>query len=107
MDSFSRANLPSTNMFQERSFFFEERLHFITTLWFHKFILSLLLLIRCILSLSQAFVNNTEFGGDQMFLILYCLKKPVKERENTSNLIIIQILPLIKSKIYINTPKCI
>ncbi len=82
MDSFSRANLPSTNMFQERSFFFEERLHFITTLWFHKFILSLLLLIRCILSLSQAFVNNTEFGGDQMFLILYCLKKACeRERE--------------------------
>ena len=62
--------------------------------------------IRCILSPSQAFLNNTELkifgrhresnpgplvqlqailglihGGDQIFLILYSLKKPVKERE--------------------------
>ncbi len=49
---------------------------------FHNFFLSLLLLIRCVLSLVQAFVflNNTEFkifgrqavrssipGGDQIF----------------------------------------
>ncbi len=79
------------------------------TILVHNFFLSLLLLIRCILSLSQAFLkkNNTELkifgcrcssvaerlcaiqavlglipGGDQIFLILCCLKKrPVKERE--------------------------
>ena len=34
--------------------------HIITEKLLHNFFLSLLLLIRCILSLSQAFLNNTE-----------------------------------------------
>ncbi len=62
----------------------------------HNFILSLLLLTRCILSLSQDFFKQYNTGcrssvaerlcvkqailgsipsGDQIFLILYCLKK--------------------------------
>ena len=69
----------------------------------YNFFLSLLLFIRCILSLSQAFffffLNNERLcvkqavlclipGGDRIFLILYCLKKACeRERENTSNVL--------------------
>ncbi len=78
------------SLFQRFSLFVEY--FYSSNLSLHNFFLSLLLLIYvCLpggcgssvaerLCAIQAVLGSIP-GGDQIFLILYCLKKPVKERE--------------------------